>query len=192
VPNVVNLGYATSLVKQVSEQDRAKLAVVDALRGRVPPDTVIEPPGATIGAELVVDVDDYLRAKDDFGSPAYSIGELPGTSAPVREAADRELAYLLGIKPEPTRTLGAGGCRTLPPAALGAAVFRVPPGGFTVQSPTGAEVTVGLRRFGENFLKLEPVVRPEPWRVRIPADGVAEPWWFAAESAAATRICRLR
>jgi len=191
VPNVVNLGYATSLVKQVSEQDRAKLAVVDALRGRVAPDTVIEPPGATIGAELVIDVGDYLRAKDDFGSPASSLDELAGLSVPAREATDREFTYLLGVKPEPARALGRG-CRTLPPGALGAVVLRVPPGGLTVRSPTGAEVTVGLRRFGESFLKLESVTRPEPWRVRIPADGVAEPWWFALESADATRVCRPR
>jgi hypothetical protein len=192
VPNVVNLGYATSLVKQVSEQDRAKLAVVDALRGRVPPETVIEPPGATIGSELVIDVGDYLRAKDDLGSPAYSVDELPGTSAPVREAADREFAYLLGIKPKPARALGGAGCRTFPPGALGSGIFKAPPGGFTVQSPTGTETTVGLRRFGENFLKLEPVARIGPWQVRIPADGASAPWWFAVESASATRVCRLR
>jgi hypothetical protein len=61
-----------------------------------------------------------------------------------------------------------------------------------VRSPSAAEVTVGLRRFGESFLKLESVTRLEPWRVPLPADGVAEPWWFSLESTGASRVCRLR
>lgn len=192
VPNVVNLGYATSLVKQVSEQDRAKLAVVDALRGRLEPETVIEPPGATIGAELVIDAGDYFRARDDFGSPAYSLDELAGAGIPARQAADRELVYLLDIKPEPGHALRRRACRTLPPGELGGEGLPVPAGGISVQSRGGTEVSVGLRRFSENFLALEPVSGPGPSLVRIPADGISKPWWFAVESTGATRVCRLR
>jgi hypothetical protein len=192
VPNAVNLGYATRLVHQVSEQDQAKLTVVDALRGRVAPDTVIEPPGATIGAELVIDVGDYFRAKDDFGSPAYSMDELAGASILARQAADREFTYLLEIKAEPVRALGGRGCRTLPPGEIGSSGLPVPPGGFTMRSLGGAEVTVGLRRFSENFLALESASGARPLRVRVPNDGISRPWWFALESASATRVCRLR
>jgi hypothetical protein len=192
VPNVVNLGYATSLVHQVSEQDQAKLAVVDALRGRVVPETVIEPPGATIGSELVIDVGDYFRAKDDFGSPAYSMEELAGASISARQAADREFVHLLDIKAEPVRAPGGQGCRTLPPGEIGTGGTPVPPGGFTVQSRGGTEVTVGLRRFSENFLTLEPLSGDGPMRVRVPPDGISKAWWLALESVSATRMCPLR
>ncbi|HEX3324646.1 MAG TPA: hypothetical protein VHR65_05890 [Solirubrobacterales bacterium] len=192
VPNAINLGYATELVRSVSEQDRAKLAVVDALRGQFPPETVIEPPGANIGAELVISARDYFRASKEFGSPADSIEELPGTGILPRQAADREFVYLLGIQAEPTPASRGRGCLTIPPGEIGSGGIRVPAAGVSIQPEGRAQVTVGLRRFSENFLKLEPLAGDGPFRVRIPADGVSKRWWMALESSRSARVCPLR
>jgi hypothetical protein len=191
VPNVANLVYATELVRSVSEQDRAKLAVVDSLRGRISPQTIIEPPGATIAAELVISVEDYLRADDAFGSPADSIGRLPEVGVLPRQAADRELVYLLEIEPVPGGGAPAATCQVYPPGEIGIGGFEAPPGGFSFQPLRGTEVTIGLRRFSDDFLRLDPVVGSGPSRLRIPADRSAQPWYAALESATPVRVCPL-
>ena len=192
IPNAINLGYANDLVHSVGEQDRAKLAVVDALGKRVSAKTVIEPPGATIGAELVIDAGDYHRAREEFGSPAYSLGELPSTSLSARQAADREFVYLLGIHPEPVRASVSRRCRLIPPGEIGAGGIPVPPGGFVVRPSTEGKVTVGLRRYSEDFLQLEPVEGSSPFRVRVPEDGISQPWQLALGSVNPTQVCPLR
>jgi hypothetical protein len=192
VPNAINLGFATDQVRSVSEQDRAKLAVVDALRGRFSPETIIEPPGANIGAELVISARDYFRASKEFGSPANSIEELPGTGILPRQAADRELVYLLGIQAEPAPFSSGRGCLTNPAGEIGSGGFRVPPGGVSIRPEGGAQVTVGLRRFSEDFLKLEPVAGGGSFKIHIPDDGISQPWWMALESTRPSRVCALR
>jgi hypothetical protein len=192
-PNLINLGYATQLVRSVGAQDRAKLAVVDALRDRLPPETIIEPPGATIGAELVISTGDYFKAKEAFGSPAYSIGELPGSGVLPRQAADREFVYLLGIHVEPAPVVSGTGCQTVPPGEIvSGGGIPAPAGGFSLRPEGGAKVTVGLRRFSDDFQRLESVSGDTPLRVRIPVDRVSQPWMAALESVRPVRLCPRR
>jgi hypothetical protein len=192
IPNAINLGYATDLVRSVSEQDRAKLAVVDALGKRVSPETVIEPPGATIGAELVIEAGDYRRAREEFGSPAYSLDELPNSSILARQAADREFVYLLEIHPERAKgPINHRRCRLIPPGEIGADGIPAPRGGFVVRPTAAGKVTVGLRRYSENFLQLEAVEGSSPFLVRLPGDGISQPWQLALGSVNPMRVCSL-
>jgi hypothetical protein len=191
VPNVINLHYAAQFVRGVSEQDEAKLAVVDALRDRLPPDKIIEPPPANIGNDIVIPAGEYFEAVDSFGSPAIPIDRLPDAGIVPRLAADRELVYLLELGTEPTRALPIGPrCFQLAPGSPLAGNFRVPRGGFELESQATSEITVGLRRFGYDFFNLEPAPSGS-YRLRIPDDDIPQPWFARVEAAAPVRICPL-
>jgi hypothetical protein len=193
VPNAINLHYAADFVRGVSEQDKAKLAVADALRDRIPPEKLIEPPPYNIAADIVIPAGEYFDATDSFGSPGYSIEELPEVGIVPRLAADRELVYLLEIAPvsiegQPRQ----GPCRIVPAGTIGDGDdFEPPAGGFSFRALGGAEVTIGLRSFGHDFYRFEPSPGGRAYRLAMPPDRVSQPWYVDLESAAPVRVCAL-
>jgi hypothetical protein len=193
VPNMINLHYAADFMRGVGEQDKAKLAVADQLRSKIAPDTNIEPPPYNIGADIVIPAGDYFKATDEFGSPGDSIGQLSEVNVVPRLAADREFVYLLKIQPVATDGSAVGAaCRVVPAGTIGDGdEFRVPLGGFAFQSQGDAEVTVGLRRYGYDFYRSEPSAGGGLFRVRIPVDGVQQPWYADLESSRPVRVCAL-
>jgi hypothetical protein len=194
VPNAINLHYAADFVRGVSEQDRAKLAVADALRARIPPDQNIEPPPYNIAADVVIPAGAYVKAVDEFGSPGESIESLPQVGIAPQLAADREFVYLLDVKPvaAPLGSLTSR-CRLVPAGTIGGGnEFRAPRSGFSFESTAGGEVTLGLRRYGDDFYRFEPVGGGSIYRVLISPDPAPQPWYADLESSAPVRVCSLR
>lgn len=191
VPNAINLHYAADFVRGVSEQDSAKLTVADSLRDRVPAGMDIEPPPYNIAADIVIGAGEYFKATDEFGSPGMSLSQLETAGLASRLAADRELVYLLGIKP----TAMAGPSRRPPcirvqPGVLGGGhELEVSPGGFSFRGVRGGEVTLGLRRFGDDFYRFEPVSGEFLYRVRIPVDRIHQSWFADFESSEPVLVC---
>ncbi|HEX4463225.1 MAG TPA: hypothetical protein VH042_01135 [Solirubrobacterales bacterium] len=191
VPNLANLGYASKFVRETSAKDRAILAVADHLEDRVAPGTILQPPPFGIAEDMVIDSDDYFRATREFGSPGDTIGQLPSAGPAARDVADREFVYLLGFAPEPAAALPTHRCRTVAPGEIGLPGFPVPTGGFAFQSTDGSDVTVGLRRYGDDYFRFEPSSGGGPFRLAVGADGIARPWFAALEASAQVRVCAL-
>lgn len=194
VPNVINLHYAADFMRGVSEQDKAKLAVADQLRASIPAEKNIEPPPYNIAADIVIPAGDYFKATDSFGSPGDSIGALSQANIAPRLAADREFVYLLEVQPVAVAGSANGfGCRLVTAGAIGDGLeLRVPPGGFSFQSTGKAEVTVGLRRYADDFYRFAPSPGGERYAVPIPPDRVRQRWYADLESSESIRVCSLR
>jgi hypothetical protein len=189
VPNLANLGYASEFVRETSAKDRAILAAADQLKDRVAPETILQPPPFGIAEDMVIEAGDYFRATDEFGSPGDTIEQLPGAGSPARDAADREFVYLLALQPKASAARPSGRCRTVAPREIGGTGFRVPARGFSFQSTDGGEVTVGLRRYGDDYYRFEPSSGGGPFRLAMRPDGIARPWFAALESSAPTKVC---
>ncbi len=194
VPNVINLHYAAAFMRHVSAQDKAKLAIVDELRGRFDPAKIIEPNPGTIERDLATSATSYYEGVDSFGSPANSVEELPGVEPDARLAADQELIYLFGLDTVPAYSSSSGpGCRTVAPETMttGGGI-PVPRGGIAFRLPREGEAVVGLRRFGDDFYRLRAAAGGGWFRVSIPRDRIRQPWYVAIESSAPVPVCPLR
>jgi hypothetical protein len=192
VPNAINLQYSAKFMRTVSEQDRAKLAVVEALRDRIPSNKLLQPPPINIESDLAIGAGDYFDAVDAFGSPAMSLAELPQAGSVPRVQADRELLDLLEIAPASAAVQSRrDGCRALQPGTPAAATFQPPAGGSTFTVAPGSEAVIGLRRYGDEFIDFEPLAAGA-YELRLPDDGIPQPWLASVESATPVRECPLR
>ncbi len=135
----------------------------------------------------------YFEARDDFGSPAFSLDQLEGAGAQAREAADQELvrALALSADPAPSAEMGPGaGCLTLAGSGgSGSLQFEVPPGGFAYRTAPSTEVEVKLRRFGDAPVTELPPVEGSA-EVAIPTDTSSVPWRAELRAGTKTLVCR--
>jgi hypothetical protein len=194
VPNVINLHYAADFMRHVSIQDKAKLAIVEDRRGRFDPETIIEPSPINIERDLATSATSYFKGIDEFGSPAFSLEELPTLPASARLAADQELVYLLQLDVVAVESGSSGpGCRSLPPEAIATGGgFAAPAGGVAFRLPAGGEANVGVRRYGDDFFQLRAASGGGWFEVPIPVDDIAQPWYVAIESPDPVQVCPLR
>lgn len=194
VPNMINLHYAAAFMRQVGIQDKAKLAIVEELRGRFDPETVIQPPPVNIERDLATSATSYFKGVDSFGSPAYEIDELQATEPNARLGADEELAYLLELDVVPAYSSSSGlRCRRLAPETFtSGGGSPAPPGGIAFKLPAKGEAEVGVRRFGDDFYRLRSAAGGGWFHVRLPVDGIPHPWYVAIESATPVPVCPLR
>ena len=182
LPNLVTLRDADNFLRYNARIDKAELTAIELARDRVDYDLLIEPvgghydPSAPLflrGGDLVTTTDiliaagRYLRAVDDFGSPAYSLSELARATDYARQAADQELATAYGLK------LASGGTacvRTVAEPELRSGSLRI-------TAPANAPAGVGLRRFGDAYsVELGEVSAGETRTLTIPGDASETPW----------------
>ena len=149
----------------------------------------------------------YLSAVHAFGSPAYSVAELPRAPEEARVAADQLLADAESLRPVPVDrppppagppprlaggTGGAaaprGSCLTV--TGVGASPpVDLPRPGVTVSGPTGAREIVELRRFASSF--------PVRFQLRgtgvllIRSDRSPRPWQAQFHGPGPVRVCGL-
>jgi hypothetical protein len=193
IPNAFNLDGSATLMRETGKLDRAKLAIVDSLGDRIPPQMIVEAGPVGIEADMVISVGEYLRAADAFGSPAYPADQLPGLAPASRHAADSELLHLLAPAPVATsgKPGGAGSCSLVLPGSAQAADLQLPVDGFAFRATEPAETTVSLRRFGDEFNPLPPAPGGSWYQLRIPPDRLPGAWTAELESPGAVRVCRL-
>ena len=99
--NIAELGDVAQSFRAQSSAIRAKLAAV-ALAGPAADDTIAveDPPGA-----VNFSVKQFHELDADFDLPAYSKEELEDSAPGARQIADEELVRILGIAPEPVRSI---------------------------------------------------------------------------------------
>jgi hypothetical protein len=190
VPNAINLHYAAAFMRHVGVQDRAKVTILDSLRDRVPAETIVEPFPGTIERDMAHPASDYFKGFDAFGSPGYELEELPTADPDARLAADQELVYLLDVHVESAESGPEGDCTVVPPGTIGpGGGTEVGPGGFAFELPDGGRAKLGVRRFGDDFYRLEEAIGGGWYRVPIPADEIGLPWYAAFESSTPVTVC---
>ncbi|HEX5930022.1 MAG TPA: hypothetical protein VFY48_11595 [Solirubrobacterales bacterium] len=133
----------------------------------------------------------YLDAKADYGTPAYTEGELEARPAAEKEGADLTLAQALGLalrEPAPgDRTIA---CEPLQASAEGPTGVTLLQGGFTLANETGGDVEVVLSRFAGGFpVSLGPLPAGVTTALEIPVDGSERPWNLGLKGEGPVRLC---
>jgi hypothetical protein len=195
--NVAELRVGGHLFAAEGDTNRATLAALELSRERVDPNLAVEDASTTHShPDMLFPAGAYFDAAEDFGSPAFSLGQLSAAGAQAREAADQELARALGLSVEagvtaPARQSGgpklliASGGRTRPlgpclalipePGRVGSFQIEIPLGGFAYRAAAGAEVGVRLGRFADQPVTELPATSGSG-AVVIPTDAASTPW----------------
>ena len=196
-----------------TEVVRADLTAMEIARDTVDPSFFLDEEFADTGFAYI-DAGSYFSAVDEFGSPAYTIEELQGSSEEARFAADKVLLNALRVAPEsappaaipdpgdiPLATadaegiadVPAGGCVAVPGGA-DTPLLGLPTGGVVVGAGDQPVTNIQMRRFatGRVFpVDFQTGVGPgEALRLPIPADLSTVPWKMQLEGGAAT-VCGL-
>lgn len=171
---------------------RGNLTALEIARDTVDPSFYLEEEFADTGFDHI-DAGSYFSAVNDFGSPAYTIGELQDSSAPARFAADKVLLNALRVAVEPVSrsAVPARGCIEVPASRP----VRVPRGGAIVAAGERPITDIKMRRFadaGEPFpVDFQTgVPAGEAVAIPIPPDLSTVPWKLQLEGGAA-RVCGL-
>ncbi len=203
--NVAELGDGAKALRAESASNRAKLAAVELAGKSATPNTVIEePPG-----DMAFTVATFREIKDDFGSPAFSEGELRSAPPSAREDADETLVRALGIAPRrvaPFEPFSAArpispsivsegvarerkACVLLEPASNAPmeAVLHLPAGGIAYSS-AGSPVGITLGRFADaTDVKLP--AQSGSFAIRVPRDESRAPWVARVRTSGRTLVC---
>ncbi len=203
--NVAELGDVAQSIRAQSSASRAKLAAVElagpAAGGSV---AVEEPPGA-----MNFSVEQFHELDDDFGLPAYSEAELKDSAPGARQIADEELVRVIGIEPEPVRSIAPqpgtpplrvsvptgdpaprrhGSCLSFVPSggAKATALIRLERGGVAYRSSAPVEAAIG--RFGD-LPSAQLTALAGASRIVVPATASAAPWAVGLAASAPMLVC---
>jgi len=193
---------------------RADLTAMEIARDTVEPTFFLEEEFADTGFAHI-DAGAYFAAVDDFGSPAYTIEELQGSTPEARFAADKVLLNALRVALEPVSTAGlpvngapaagldasgfaavpADGCLAVPGGAE-SPLLALPPGGAVVVAGAQPVTDLKMRRFSDGVetplefpVDFQTGVAPDrAMAIPIPADLSTVPWKLRLEGGAAT-VC---
>lgn len=209
--NLAVLRAGGRLFEAEGETNRATLAALELQRDRVEDAFYVEDETAAHShPDMFFPAWEYFEATDEYGSPAYSLGELLGAGEQAREAADQELVRILEIDVQPVATpridrsgaplkaLNATGgtaeprgpCTALtpPPGRTGSFQVELPPGGFAYRASPGTEAELSLARFGGAFVNELPATAGSA-EVAIPSDASDVPWRAELITAAPMLAC---
>lgn len=206
--NVGDMRTGAWFLREQALVTRTGLAALEIAQPVADPDQPIE----TIAGYplVVVRAGQYFELKEDLGTPALSVEELPTVPEGARLRADEELVALHGLTLEPTEptaegtaptvdatTAGEvttrGGCVEFEPVAAGpvepapAVELTVPPEGLVINGAA----TVSVRRFADGFTK-DPVGRVAPdgsGLLAIRPDLSTAPWHARVQPEARITVC---
>jgi hypothetical protein len=189
--NVLFLHESYESYERTSRIERADLAAVEIARDTVEPGLILSEDIADTGY-VPVDAGSYLSARDAYGSPAYSEGELEAAPEEARIPADKVLAAALGVKllPAPALPLLPANCHTVRPNATEAAVEPTARG--ILLHTVGGPVKLGLGRFADEFPVQLGTLGRDDWGIfKIPADRSERLWRAQLSGSAAVTLCDL-
>ncbi len=193
--NTLFLHEAYESYADSTEIVRGNLTAMEIARDTVDPAFFLEEEFADTGFDHI-DAGSYFAAVDDFGSPAYTVGELQQAGEPARFAADKVLLNALRVAVEPISpsAVSGKGCFT----ASGDAAFEVPVGGIAISAGAQPVTDIQMRRFSTpeegTPMPVDFQTGIEPHQavsIPIPADLAPEvPWKMQLEGGPAT-VCPL-
>ncbi len=172
-----------------AQSQRGGLAALELTRDQVDPGFILTEENSGINYLEIVDAADYLSAIDEFGSPAYTPEELPGSPERSRVSADMVFAAALDLRLEPT-SVAADGCADLDLAATPTTTTVMAPGALTVAVHEGS-VEVRLRRYASDSFPvgLGKVEAGDEVELAIPADGSDQRWQVALIGPGEAEVC---
>jgi hypothetical protein len=181
-------------------QAKAELAALDLARGTVQPSFLAEDPAGRPpipDTRMTAEAAEYFQVADAYGSPAYSLTELPSLPASVRRVADIVLARAVALRLKTLRSLPRGaaerpdvlastasvrrsapGCvRLTPEGGPASSQVALPRGGAALAAAGGEPVGLALARFSDGYaFPLGPLPSDKPALLGIPADAAPAPW----------------
>lgn len=180
VSNLASLRHGAQAQRVEGELDRASLGALDMTRSIVSPDFT-----ATGFAFGILKAGDYFQAERALGSPTATGAQIAGFPESVRELVDQELIQIHAIALRPASPASRHACAT----ALPAATTTIAAGRLLVRAGQ-RDVTVGLRRFAENYTTIGTVSRGAQALLTISSDRSRVPWRVRAADAAGLLVCR--
>lgn len=174
---------ATSIV-------RSDLAALEIARDGVDPDFVLTPENSGFEYFGYVVAGPYLSAADDFGSPAYSPGELEAAPEVARADADKVLAAALPVSYQPLANLPrATDCATVQPTGGDPAMVTLPPSGGLLDAAGGVTAELRLRRFASASFPIHVATLRGAARLDIPRDPWGRPWELQVSANGKVTVC---
>lgn len=172
---------------------RADLGALEIAARTVEPSFALTPGVAGTASLIDVSAGAYLPLAREYGSPAYSPGELADAAEAGRRQADVVLSQALplstvtevGVEPD------LAGRRCVPAAAT--PELELAPGTTTaIVVPPGPPASFSLRRFafGEHPVRTEGAPGDSVTLLRIPRDRAPQSWWLRVEAEQPARVCR--
>ncbi|HEV7482158.1 MAG TPA: hypothetical protein VGO13_03575 [Solirubrobacterales bacterium] len=194
--NLVPLREGRDFFKQQTVLTRADLGAIEIAAGSVEPGFRLPPEIAGTSFLNEIEAGEYLTAVREYGSPAYTPGELASAPEAGRKQADLVLANALPVSIEadaPAGSGAAGKCVDVPGGAgPGAPPLPLRPGVTTVEFAPGGPGTIRLRRFAVAAYPLvsEGIAGGSTTRLSVPRDRSTQPWLLQAEAAQGATVCR--
>jgi hypothetical protein len=194
--NLVPLREGRDFFKEQTVLTRADLGAIEIAEGSVEPGFRLPPEIAGTSFLNEIEAGEYLTAVREYGSPAYTPGELAGAPEAGRKQADLVLANALPVSIEagaPAGSAAGSPCVEVPGGGgPGASPLRLRPGVTTVEFAPGGPGTIRLRRFAvaEYPLVSAGIAGGSTTRLSVPRDRSTRPWLLQAEAAQGATVCR--
>jgi hypothetical protein len=210
VSNIGVLRDGGEFIRQQGEITRAVLGTLEASRPLVKPRHVIGLPGVPF---LAIRADSYFAVTREDGTPAATFAQIERGPWYARLAADRELIRILSVDLQRSSKDPTLGSR---PAVDGVMEGRIaprqsciafraedasssrrarldvvlPPEGVRIAA-AGGPVGVSVRRVADTFEPIGRMAGSARAILRIPPDGLEQPWHVRAETTGRATICGL-
>jgi hypothetical protein len=196
-PNLVVLKDGKDFFEQQAVLTRSDTAAIEISRRTVDSEFALSPEIAGTGSLIDISAGRYFTAVDEYGSPAYSPGELSSAPEEGRRQADLILSQALPISTV-TRLggydpgAGAENCIAIPAGGGASSGVAVSAGLTRIELPPGPPATFSLRRFAvvEYPVPTEGAPGDSVTLLRIPRDTSSRSWHLLVTAKQTARVCR--
>jgi hypothetical protein len=179
-----------SVQRAASVQVRGDLAGLELAADRVSPTFVLTPENSGFQYFGQVVAGPFLSAADSYGSPGYSIADLPSAPDSAKTAADRVAAAAEGIALHPSRAARSPGCRSVSLASTGKQVATLGPGHSILRNSGGTPVRAFLARYSTLVsVDLGEIGAGRTVALAIPRDRSDVPWRLALMGPGRVTLC---
>lgn len=165
---------------------RAKLGAIEVAGPKADPEfNVFFPP------DINAPAGDYLRAVDEFGSPAFSEAEIEAHPDASLGSADLGLAQALGLALEPAPPQGHPmRCQTLKATADGTTGLTLFPGRYSFENQGALPAEMLLSRFSSELSVVMGTLEPGAHNsLTIPRDNSERPWILGLKGSGPIELC---
>jgi hypothetical protein len=191
--NLVPLKDGRDWLQSQTVLTKSDLAAIEISRRTVDPNFALTPEIAGTPSLIDIQAGKYLEAEAEYGSPAYTPGELVNAPEVGRRQADIVLSQALplstetyvGAKPNPE-----GSCTTVP-GGVEAPAVRLSPGVTRIEVPPGPSASFSLRRFAASGYPVPTEGAPggSTTLMTIPRDASTRPWYLHVDAPQPVNIC---
>lgn len=197
-PNLVTLNDGRMVLNQQSVFTRAGGGAIEIARRTVEPDFQLTEDVAGTPSLVNIYAGEYLKAVDEYGSPAYSPAELATAPDAGRRQADIVLSQALPLSATIRRGAydpggSTGTCVALTPGAASTPEeVRLSPGRWRIAVAPGPQASFSLRRFatGEHPVPSQGAPGGSITVLSVPRDEAPRyPWYLKVDASQPVRVC---